>query len=240
MASMSFAEKRLLRQRQRREMSQSRYGREESLKSNEQALKQCDKLNNDIDNALDRCLVITDQTAKCAADTAEALNDQRNQIKRIHKKTFETEQILDDSDRSLKSISSWKQQFRNKFRRKQEKKEYKEMEIEKQFAKRDRKEEKKKKKRSGDSKSLRRYQNHNDDVPADWSRVGTSRERKVEQTGKLRQIGNDLDMLMEMASSLGQELDDQRQMIKETTDKIDHVDDKITSKNRKIKHIMRQ
>ena len=214
---MSFAEER----RQRKKMlRQSGYGRDESfsesLRSNEQALKQCETLNNDIDHSLDRVLMMTNQTTNQAADTLSELRDQREQIKRIHQKTCETEEVLHDCDRSLKSISSWKEQFKNKFRRKYEKKSYGGMQIEEKFDKREEKERKDKKRdkkrgrhKTRESQWESQRENGNDNVPADWKRdgsYGTTRERKVDQIQKKRQIGKDLDVLMQMAGDLGQEL----------------------------------
>ena len=86
----------------------SKYSEQDKRKANKMAYKHADNINDKIDASLDRSLAMVAHSVKTGAQTAQMLDEQRNQIRTVHKQTHQTDEILQDSQRSLQTVSSWK------------------------------------------------------------------------------------------------------------------------------------
>eukprot|EP01084_Bolivina_argentea_P263899 446853_1 len=204
----------------------SKYNQQDQTIANQKVLKHCDQLNDAIDHSLDASLAMTAQTASTAADTCNMLNEQRDQIKKMHKDVHQTNEILKDSERSIQTVQSWKKGIINWFRGKRQKNEYHGMDTDTNVTIKKRNTEKK--------------QAEDVVVAKKWNKQATSDLKKMEQQQKLKQIDNYLDDLLDMADDMGNEINNQNDMIEELQFDMEDLEMKFNKKNRKLKRIARK
>ena len=86
---------------------EEKFSKEDRDKGNKLAMDYANNLNNKIDKSMDNSLKMLAETDKVAMDTAQKLDEQRHQIRNIHKNLHETDEHLKESDRNLQTIEGW-------------------------------------------------------------------------------------------------------------------------------------